>query len=254
MRGILLVSLLVLLPVAQTGGAGLPDTIQRIKPAIVAVGTFMPLRQGQQDLRGTGFVLGGNHAITNNHVIPDKLDAGRREVVAVFVPAADNRAEVRPAKVVARDAEHDLCLLRFEGPALPGLRLGKDAEVREGQAIAFTGFPILAALGLHPATHSGIVAAITPVVIPVGSGGQLTPDVVTRLDRPFNVFQLDAVAYPGNSGSPVYDPDTGRVLAVVNSTFVKATKETAITAPSGISYAIPVSHVRALLAGAGVKE
>jgi S1-C subfamily serine protease len=254
MRGILLVSLLVLLPVAQTGGAGLPDTIQRIKPAIVAVGTFMPLRQGQQDLRGTGFVLGGNHAITNNHVIPDKLDAGRREVVAVFVPAADNRAEVRPAKVVARDAEHDLCLLRFEGSALPGLRLGKDAEVREGQAIAFTGFPILAALGLHPATHSGIVAAITPVVIPVGSGGQLTPDVVTRLDRPFNVFQLDAVAYPGNSGSPVYDPDSGRVLAVVNSTFVKATKETAITAPSGISYAIPVSHVRALLAGAGVKE
>ena len=254
MRGILLVSLLVLLPVSQTGAAGLPDTIQRIKPAIVAVGTFMPLRQGQQDLRGTGFVLGGNHAITNNHVIPDKLDAGRREVVAVFVPAADNRAEVRPAKVVARDAEHDLCLLRFEGPALPGLRLGKDAEVREGQAIAFTGFPILAALGLHPATHSGIVAAITPVVIPVGSGRQLTPDVVTRLDRPFNVFQLDAVAYPGSSGSPVYDPDSGRVLAVVNSTFVKATKETAITAPSGISYAIPVSHVRALLAGAGVKE
>jgi S1-C subfamily serine protease len=250
----LLVSLLVLLPVAQTGAAGLPDTIQRIKPAIGAVGTFMPLRQGQQDLRGTGFVLGGNHAITNNHVIPDKLDAGRREVVAVFVPAADPRAEVRPAKVVARDAEHDLCLLRFEGPALPGLRLGKDADVREGHTIAFTGFPILAALGLHPTTHSGIVAAITPVVIPVGSGGQLTPDVVTRLDRPFNVFQLDAVAYPGNSGSPVYDPDSGRVLAVVNSTFVKATKETAITAPSGISYAIPVSHVRALLAGAGVKE
>jgi serine protease Do len=254
MRGILLVSLLVLLPVAQTGAAGLPDTIQRIKPAIGAVGTFMPLRQGQQDLRGTGFVLGGNHAITNNHVIPDKLDAGRRETVAIFVPAADNRAEVRLAKEVARDAEHDLCLLRFEGPPLTGLRLGKDAEVREGQAIAFTGFPILAALGLHPATHSGIVAAITPVVIPVGSGRQLTPDVVTRLDRPFNVFQLDAVAYPGSSGSPVYDPDSGRVLAVVNSNFVKETKETAITAPSGISYAIPVSHVRALLAGAGVKE
>jgi serine protease Do len=254
MRKILLVSVLILLPVAATGAAGLPDTIMRIRPAIVAVGTFMPLRQGQQDLRGTGFVLGGNHAITNNHVVPEKLDTGRRETVAVFVPAPDNRAEVRPAKVVARDAEHDLCLLRFEGPALPGLRLGKDADVREGSAIAFTGFPILVALGLHPATHSGIVAAVTPVVIPVGPGRQLTPGLVTRLDRPFNVFQLDAVAYPGNSGSPVYDPDNGRVLAVVNSTFVKATKETAITAPSGISYAIPVSHVRALLAGAGVKE
>jgi serine protease Do len=254
MRGIFLVSLLILPPVAQTGAAGLPETILRIKPAIVAVGTFMPLRQGQQDLRGTGFVLGGNHAVTNAHVVPEKLDTGRRETVAVFIPAADNRAEVRSAKMVARDVEHDLCLLRFDGAALPGLRLGQDGSVREGSAIAFTGFPILAALGLHPATHSGIVAAITPVVMPVGSGRQLTSEVVTRLDRPFNVFQLDAVAYPGNSGSPVYDPESGRVVAVVNSTFVKETKETAITAPSGISYAIPVSHVRALLAGAGVKE
>jgi len=254
MRGILLVSLLVLLPVAQTGAVGLPDTIQRIKPAILAVGTLMSLRQGQQGLHGTGFVLGGNHAITNNHVIRGKLDAGRRETVAVFVSAADKRAELRPAKVVARDAEHDVCLRRFEEPALRGLRPAKDAEVHEGQAIAFARFPILVALGLHPATHSGIVAAITPVVMLVGRGGQPRPDGVTRLDRPFNVFQLDAAADPGSVGSPVYDPDSGRILAVVNSTFVKATKETASTAPSGISHGIPVSHARAPLAGVGVKE
>jgi len=37
------------------------------------------------------------------------------------------------------------------------------------------------------------------------------------------------------------------VLAVVNMVFVKGLKETAITNPSGITYAVPVSHVRALL-------
>jgi len=234
--------------------AGLPDVIERVKPSIVAVGTYMPLRQSQQDLRATGFVVGGRHVVTNSHVVPVKVDEGRRETLAVYVPAGGNSAEVRPAKVVARDAAHDLCLLRFDGPVLPGLRLEKNGTVREGQAIAFTGFPILAALGLRPATHSGIVAAITPVAMPVGPGQALTPNLVDRLGRPFDVYQLDAVAYPGNSGSPVYDPGTGQVLAVVNSTFVKETKESAITAPSGISYAIPVSHVRTLLAGAGVRE
>jgi serine protease Do len=214
----------------------------------------MPLRQQQQALGGTGFVVTGNLVATNSHTVPEKVDAERREILAVFVPLADERAEVRPARVLARDQTHDLCLLRFEGPPLPRLRLAPDEGVREGQAIAFTGFPILQALGLHPATHQGIISAITPVVIPVGSSREINRALVTRLERPFDVYQLDAVAYPGNSGSPVYDPDSGRVLAVINSTFVKETKETAITAPSGISYAIPARHLRALLAGAGVKE
>ncbi len=238
----------------ETGAAGLPDTVARIKPAIVAVGTYMPLRQQQQLLTGTGFAVAGNLVATNSHTVPEKVDADRRETLAVFVPLGADRAEVRPARVLARDQAHDLCLLRFEGAPLPRLRLAPDEGVREGQAIAFTGFPILQALGLHPATHMGLIAAITPVVIPVGSGRELDRTLVTRLERPFDVYQLDAVAYPGNSGSPVYDPDSGRVLAVVNSTFVKETKETAISAPSGISYAIPVRHLRALLAGAGVKE
>jgi hypothetical protein len=39
---------------------------------------------------------------------------------------------------------------------LPGFRLGMDADLRDGSAIAFTGFLILAASGLHLASHGGI--------------------------------------------------------------------------------------------------
>jgi S1-C subfamily serine protease len=67
------------------------------------------------------------------------------------------------------------------------------------------------------------------------------------------VFALDAIAYPGNSGSPVWHPDTGEVLGVVNSVYVKGAKEAALTAPSGISYAIPVKYVQRA-AGAGAAE
>lgn len=74
--------------------------------------------------------------------------------------------------------------------------------------------------------------------------------MIRAMRDPFDVLQLDATAYPGNSGSPVFDQQTGEVLGVLNSVFVKETKEAVIQKPSGISYAIPVRFVRDLLHGA----
>jgi S1-C subfamily serine protease len=93
-----------------------------------------------------------------------------------------------------------------------------------------------------------MVAAITPIVIPPPNAGQLDPTMIRRLaGGAFPVFQLDATAYPGNSGSPLYAPDTGEVVGVVNMVFVKGTKEAALTQPSGISYAIPSRYLIELL-------
>jgi serine protease Do len=62
------------------------------------------------------------------------------------------------------------------------------------------------------------------------------------------VFQLDATAYPGNSGSPVFDPDTGEVIGIINMVLVKAGKESVLAQPSGITYAIPASHLATMIA------
>jgi len=67
--------------------------------------------------------------------------------------------------------------------------------------------------------------------------------------NPFNVFQLDAIAYPGNSGSPVYRESDGEVIGVLNSVFVKESREAILERPSGISYAIPITWLKALLDG-----
>ncbi len=69
-----------------------------------------------------------------------------------------------------------------------------------------------------------------------------------------DVREGQAAAYPGNSGSPLYGVETGPVIGVINSVYVKKSKETAISSPSGISYAVPVDHVRALLKKAGVGQ
>lgn len=120
--------------------------------------------------------------------------------------------------------------------------------MREGQEIAFTGFPIGSVLGFFPVSHRGIVSAIPPIVLPAANARGLNAQVIRRTQAgAFRIFQLDAVAYPGNSGSPVYDVESGEVIGVINMVFVKATRESALSQPSGITYAIPVNHLQSLL-------
>ena len=108
-------------------------------------------------------------------------------------------------------------------------------------------FPLGTVLGFYPVTHRGMISTISPIVLPAQSSRQLTVEMIKRLNAPFNIFQLDATAYPGNSGSPVYSVENGRVIAVLNMVFIKETKEAVIEKPSGIAYAIPADYIKALL-------
>ena len=159
---------------------------------------------------------------------------------------------MRDARTIAIDREHDLALLQITGAALPALAIADSDGVREGEAVAFTGFPIGGVMGYTPVTHQAVIAAITPVAIPSNNAQQLDPRVIRRVQTgPFNVFQLDATAYPGNSGSPVYDVARGEVVGIVNMVFVKGTKEAALTNPTGISFAIPAKYLKALIVQTG---
>jgi serine protease Do len=230
----------------------LADIVAKIKPGIVAVGTYMPKRNPRAVFLATGFVVGdGSLIVTNAHVIPDKLDIEHLEQLAVFYHK-DNADKSIIANEVALDKEHDLAVLKVTGELLSPLKLGSVSSVREGQLYAFTGFPIGRILGLYPVTHRGIVSAITPNVIPVIRAEQINEKLHKRLQDPYNVFQLDATAYPGNSGSPLYEPDTGKVIGVINKVFVQESKENVLSKPSGISYAIPVNHVENLLKAKGL--
>jgi len=254
------ISLSILLLCQGSAADPLPDVIDRIRPAVVGVGTAYPVRQptgGEKPNRllGTGFAPAGLdltpnavglQIVTNHHVVPEKLDWENRQTLAVFTGRGKDTT-VRPAKVIATDEIHDLALLRIEGEPLPTVNLGDADGIREGERVAFTGFPIGAVLGLYPVTHRGIVSVITPVARPADTSRELTAVQLLRMRNPFDVFQLDAVAYPGNSGSPVYRPETGEVIGVLNSVFIKESREALLERPSGISYAIPVRHLQVLL-------
>ena len=227
--------------------AQLEETIDRVKPSIVGIGTYQRMKSPALSLMGTGFAVGdGLHIVTNAHVIPETLDLERRER-QVVITGRDSEPELREATVVFRDAAHDLALLRINGTALPVMKLGDSDQVREGKRVAFTGFPIGMVLGFYPTTHQAFVSSITPVIRPASNAVQLDAKLIRQLKSPFMVFQLDGVAYPGNSGSPLYDPDTGVVYGIINMVYVKGKKEAALSAPSGISYAIPGKHIVEML-------
>jgi S1-C subfamily serine protease len=250
-------SLLLLCALAQAGttpaSAGAIETIQRVKGSVVAVGTFERTRSPQFQFLGTGFAVeDGSLIVTNAHVLTRVLDPAQRETYAILIPQPDkddpNKAQVREATQVATDADSDLALLKISGPGLSPLKLGQSGDVKEGQEVLFTGYPIGAILGPHPATHRAIIASVTPIAIPLSRAGELSQQTIRRLSAgQYPVFQLDATAYPGNSGSPLYDPVTGEVIGVINKVFVQGTKEAALTQPSGITYAVPASHLKALL-------
>jgi S1-C subfamily serine protease len=227
-------------------------TIERVRNSVVAIGTFERTRSPQFQFMGTGFAVGdGTIVVTNAHVVPPLLDATRNETIAILLPGrtrdAKEEIQVRDAKQVAIDPGVDLALLKITGPALAPLRV-RDSDSREGQEVYFTGFPIGAILGPFPATHRGMISVVTPIAIPQGRAADLDPRTVRRLSSgSFPVLQLDATAYPGSSGSPVYDPDTGEVVGIINMVLVKSTKESALSQPSGISYAVPSRHLQALL-------
>lgn len=238
---------LAALLLAQPALADVADTLERVKPGVVGVGVFAPSGAPRANLQGTGFaVLDGRHIVSCAHIFAKPLDSEKKETHAIFV-GRDRQMAVRAARLVATDRARDLALLRIEGEPLPALRLGDSARVREGWQLYFTGYPIGSVLGLNPSTHRAGLAAIIPIFTPVQHTSQLTARALKQAKDAYEVFELDAVAYPGNSGSPVWHPDTGEVLGVVNSVYVKGAKEAALSAPSGISYAIPVKYVYELL-------
>ena len=238
---------LLLLVAVLPAHADVADTVQSVKPGVVGVGTFNPTGSPRASLKGTGFaVLDGQYVVSCAHIFAKPLDSEKKESHAIFI-GRDRQVTVRAATLIATDRARDLALLKITGDRLPALKLGDSNMAREGWQLYFTGYPIGSVLGLNPSTHRAGLAAIIPIFTPVAAASQLNARTLRQAKEPYEVFELDAIAYPGNSGSPVWHPDTGEVLGVVNSVYVKGAKEAALSSPSGISYAIPAKYVRALL-------
>ena len=231
---------IIFVPCVQ--GHSISEVVSQVKPSVVGVGLYDAMGAQTHQLRGSGFVFGdGSLVATNYHVVSKMLDPKKVQYHIVF-SGTGRQPKIHKAEIIAVDRNHDLAILKIES-ILQAVTLADEQYADDGTDILLTGFPIGSVLGLYPATHSGIIAATTPDVIPTAHSSQLSINMLKRLEAKFMIYQLDITAYPGNSGSPLYNAENGEVLGILNKVFVKESKETILEKPSGISYAIPVKYL-----------
>ena len=245
----LFLALLFLLPgknVVAHDKIDLVETIKKVKPSIIAVGTYHPLSRPAVKFYGTGFVFSRNgYAITAEHVLSAINRNGEIDNLYAFFPDTGNSIKVS-AKVVTKNIKYDLAIIKLKGSGFNYLKLGDSSIVEEGQSIALCCFPYGPVFGLHPTTHTGIISNISPMAIPVQNMSLLSNRMINALTDPYFIFQLDCTAFPGNSGGPLLLPETGDVIGVLNSAFIQTTKENKQIS-TGISYAIPINYIKELI-------
>lgn len=223
------------------------ETVKALRPSVVAVGTYR--RDDTPTIRyfGTGFVVeDGKMVVTNAHVVEALRKAKRLDDVRCFFPDG-GQTRGREAKVLLEDAFHDVALLAMEGRPAPAVKLAEVGDPPQGRSVGVLGYPIGTLLGLQPAVHKGVVAAVVPAVRPQPSGTKITPQLAAAIKKPYNLYQLDMVVYPGNSGSPLFDARNGEVVGIINMQLAWRTREVLFEKPSGIGYAVPVRWIHEII-------
>lgn len=211
--------------------------VAKIKPSIAIV--FSIDAKNKIYGKGSGFVIDKKGIlVTCNHVVAEKSAT----ILLRFPDSEENIA----AKVVLRDEEHDLALLKFENKTTNPLSIASVGVIQEGMPVIFSGYPLdLESL----TTHQGILSAITK-------------------DATGNtIYLIDGTVNSGNSGCPLMT-QTGEVIGVVNAkrreqaSLLKQVEEMAIGAISihgldmiqiykamienlqlGIGYAVPSAYI-----------
>src|SRR5579871_2341974 len=189
---------------------------ERVVPSTLGelFGGFLPrYRNRVESSLGSGVIVDANgHIVTNHHVIA--------QAESVKVQLADGR--VAEARIVGRDPDTDLAVLKIDLQGLPVATLGHSDQLKVGDVVLAIGCPF----GLSQTVTHGIVSAT--------SRQQLG---IAALE---DFIQTDAPINFGNSGGALVDSD-GAVVGINTAILAKN------LGVEGIGFAIPVNMVRGVV-------
>lgn len=207
----------------QRSAPNLPPEIQRFFQFQDPQGsTPFSMPDPQQENRtasGSGFIVSPDgYILTNNHVIEGA------DRVTVGLP---DRREFK-AKVVGRDPQTDVAVLKISGSDFPTVPLGDDNQARVGDWVLAIGNP----LELDFTVTAGIISAKERS----NELRDLNSDKYAIQD----FLQTDAAINPGNSGGPLVNT-SGQVVGI----------NSAIESPTGVyagyGFAIPITLAKTVM-------
>lgn len=190
---------------------------ERVRPSFFddPFGDFRPrYRQRVERSLGSGVILDGEGRIVTNHHVVANADTVR-------VQLADGREA--EARILGRDPETDLALLRISLPKLPVISVGRSNTLSVGDVVLAIGNPI----GLSQTVTQGIVSA---------TGRDQIGVAIFE-----NFIQTDAPINVGNSGGALIN--TRGELVGINTAVIA--KDLGV---EGIGFAIPVNLMRGVVA------
>ncbi len=189
---------------------------------------------------GSGVILTSDgYIVTNNHVVDN---ADKIEV------ALANRRKVM-AKVIGKDANTDLALIKIDETGLPFVKMGNSDNVQIGEWVLAVGFP----LDLQTTVTAGIVSAkARSIGILNREQQQMTREEWMEMQRTGvrpepkansaieSFIQTDAAINPGNSGGALVNAN-GELIGI-NSAIASQTGRN-----EGYGFAIPVNLAKKIL-------
>lgn len=180
--------------------------------------------QGPQMASGSGVILSEDgYIVTNNHVVEN---ADKIEVVL-----NDKRSFL--AKVIGRDPNTDLALIKVSAKGLPIVKMGNSDDVRVGEWVLAVGNPF----NLTSTVTAGIVSAKGRSIGILGDG----QDPATSKSRPIEAFiQTDAAINRGNSGGALVN--TKGELVGINAAIASQTGNY-----EGYGFAIPINLAKKVM-------
>ena len=211
-------------PPSRIGDNPIVAAVRKIAPAVVnidtvgaAPGPFHAADGIARETRGKGsgvILTSDGYIVTNNHVI----EGANR----IRVTTQDNHWYY--ARLIGRDAQTDLAVLRVEASGLPAAEMGDSERLQVGEWAVAVGNP----LGLGSTITVGVISALNRRNLQIEEGRILD-----------GAIQTDAAINRGNSGG---------ALANINGQLVGINTAILSSTPSGgnigLGFAIPAATVR----------
>lgn len=202
---------------SSTEALSIPEIVNKVKPAVVAISTKIQSPFGEGEGLGTGFIFSEDgYILTNYHVI-----SSSDQISIMF---SDNTTA--KAKIVNYDKNLDLAVIKIQGDVkVPGIvELGDSSTLQVGESVVAIGNPL--GKELSNTVTSGIVSAVNRKIKAEDNTEQ-------------TYLQTDAAINSGNSGGPLLNA-YGQVIGI-NSAKISGGESSGNASVEGIGFAIPIN-------------